>query len=102
MSHDKNSPDELAQAAELGRAVAAEFLGHELAEEHLTPAQRERAQKRRADLDGTDTADPSPEARTGDLSEPERLGHDLARQHMTPAQQERAAAVAARRAAETE
>ncbi len=94
--------DELARAAEVGRAAAAEFLGHELAREHMNPAQRERLEKRRADHDRADTADRPAEARTGDLSEPERLGHAIARDHLTPAQQERADAIVARRAAETE
>jgi hypothetical protein len=101
MSHDKNSPDELAQAAELGRAVAAEFLGHEIAREHMNPAQRERLEKRRADHDRADTADRPAKARRGDHSA-EQLGRDFAFDHLTPEQQERADAIVARRAAETE
>lgn len=75
--------DQRDPAAE-GRRAAAEHLGREVALDHLTPAQRERAAKR---FDaGTDTADRSTEA--GSALE---AGRAFALDHLSPEQRRRAA-----------
>lgn len=93
MSKNTTDHDETAQ---LGRNLAADYLGRELAAEYLKPEQQERARKRAADLDGTNTPAPSPEARRGELSASD-LGRDFALDHLTPEQRERAERIKQRR-----
>lgn len=93
MSKNTTDYDETAQ---LGRNLAADYLGRELAAEYLTKEQQERAQKRAADRDGTNTPATTPEAHRGEPSASE-IGHDLALEHLTPAQKVRADAIKQRR-----